>query len=74
MNQDSGRAGGDFIASSDEKRVIEIVAQSVQGLWEVVNNLTRPPTVLGKYLLTRGVAGFISPFGILASAAMIVRQ
>ncbi|SEM13570.1 hypothetical protein SAMN04489760_1053 [Syntrophus gentianae] len=32
---------GDSIALDDEPQVIEIIQQSVQGLWEVVNNLTR---------------------------------
>ena len=37
----SGKAVGDSIILRDERQAIEIVAQSVQGLWEVVNNLTR---------------------------------
>jgi len=37
----SDKAAGDSIALGDEKQVIEVLAQSVQGLWEVVNNLTR---------------------------------
>lgn len=34
-------ASGDSIALSDERQVIELLEQSVQGLWEIVNNLTR---------------------------------
>ncbi|MCG3205523.1 MAG: hypothetical protein KCHDKBKB_02245 [Elusimicrobia bacterium] len=32
---------GDFITLDNEKQVIDVLGQSVQGLWEVVNNLTR---------------------------------
>jgi uncharacterized protein (TIGR00730 family) len=35
------KPGGDSIVLSNEKQAIEVLAQSVQGLWEVVNNLTR---------------------------------
>lgn len=32
---------GDSIALDDQQQVIEVLKQSIQGLWEVVNNLTR---------------------------------
>jgi hypothetical protein len=31
----------DVVSLGDEQRAVEILAQSVLGLWEVVNNLTR---------------------------------
>ena len=31
----------DSITLGDERQALEILAQSIQGLWEVVNNLTR---------------------------------
>jgi uncharacterized protein (TIGR00730 family) len=37
----SASRSGDLVTLSDEKRAVEILAQSVLGLWEVVNNLTR---------------------------------
>jgi uncharacterized protein (TIGR00730 family) len=37
----SGKPAGDSISLRDEKQAVEVLAQSVQGLWEVVNNLTR---------------------------------
>jgi len=32
---------GDSITLDDQRQVIEVLGQSVRGLWEVVNNLTR---------------------------------
>ena len=32
---------GEAISLDDQTQVIQILGQSVQGLWEVVNNLTR---------------------------------
>jgi predicted Rossmann-fold nucleotide-binding protein len=37
----SGKAAEDTITLGNEIQVLEVLAQSVQGLWEVVNNLTR---------------------------------
>src|SRR5215469_9151779 len=37
----SGKPAGDSISLRNETQVAEVLAQSVQGLWEVVNNLTR---------------------------------
>jgi uncharacterized protein (TIGR00730 family) len=37
----SEKAAGDSIILGNEREAIEVLAQSVQGLWEVVNNLTR---------------------------------
>src|SRR5215469_14874448 len=37
----SAKALGDSITLSNERQAIELVAESVQGLWDVVNNLTR---------------------------------
>jgi uncharacterized protein (TIGR00730 family) len=35
------KTSGDSIQLNDQQRVIETLGQSIQGLWEVVNNLTR---------------------------------
>ena len=37
----SDKPAGDSITLGNEKQAIEVLAQSIQGLWEVVNNLTR---------------------------------
>jgi hypothetical protein len=37
----SSLEAGDSISLSDEVQVIAVLRESVQGLWEVVNNLTR---------------------------------
>src|SRR5215469_17345543 len=37
----SDKPAGDSITLGNETQVAEVLAQSVQGLWEVVNNLTR---------------------------------
>jgi hypothetical protein len=43
----------DVVSLGDERRAIEPVAQSVLGLWEVVNNLTRlRPTRRERYRVT----------------------
>src|SRR5262249_14792916 len=39
--EDQLQAAGDSISLRNEKQAIEVLAQSIQGLWEVVNNLTR---------------------------------
>jgi uncharacterized protein (TIGR00730 family) len=36
-----GRPAGDAIGLANERQVLEVLSESVQGLWEVVNNLTR---------------------------------
>ncbi len=41
MQDQSDKAAGDSIVLRNERQAIEVLAQSVQGLWEVVNNLTR---------------------------------
>jgi hypothetical protein len=42
MSEDrDGGAAGDSISLADESQVIAVLRESVQGLWEVVNNLTR---------------------------------
>ena len=42
MKEDiSGQPAADSIVLSDEAQVLEILRQSVFGLWDVVNNLTR---------------------------------
>jgi uncharacterized protein (TIGR00730 family) len=42
MNQsDNIPQSGDSVILDDQRQVVEVLAQSVQGLWEVVNNLTR---------------------------------
>ncbi len=44
---------GDSISLDDEKQVIEVLRESVQGLWEVVNNLTRlKPTKRPEFRVT----------------------
>lgn len=46
-------AATDTISLGDEPRVVELVAESVQNLWEVVNNLTRlRPTRRDRYRVT----------------------
>jgi uncharacterized protein (TIGR00730 family) len=43
----------DFISLGDEAQVLDVVAASVLGLWEVVNNLTRlRPTARPRYRVT----------------------
>ena len=42
MNEDQFVSeAGDSISLGDEARVVAVLRESVQGLWEVVNNLTR---------------------------------
>lgn len=42
MNEDRAvSAAGDSISLGDESQVVAVLRESVQGLWEVVNNLTR---------------------------------
>jgi hypothetical protein len=36
-----GKQAGDSISLGDESQAVEVLRESVQGLWEVVNNLTR---------------------------------
>ncbi len=44
---------GDLVSLGDEKRTTEILAQSILGLWEVVNNLTRlHPTTREEFRVT----------------------
>jgi uncharacterized protein (TIGR00730 family) len=52
----------DLVRLSDEKRTIEILAQSVLGLWEVVNNLTRlRPTKREEFRVTIFGSARIAP-------------
>jgi uncharacterized protein (TIGR00730 family) len=42
MSEDqSGKQAGDSISLGDESQSLEVLRESLQGLWEVVNNLTR---------------------------------
>lgn len=44
---------GDSVILDDQMQVVEVLAQSVQGLWEVVNNLTRiRPTKRAEFRVT----------------------
>jgi uncharacterized protein (TIGR00730 family) len=53
IEEQSGKAAGDSVTLSNERQVIEVLAQSVQGLWEVVNNLTRlRPTKRAEFRVT----------------------
>jgi hypothetical protein len=40
VDDQSNKAAGDSILLSREREVLDVLAESVQGLWEVVNNLT----------------------------------
>ncbi len=51
--EEASKTAGDTITLSDERRAIEVLVQSVQGLWEVVNNLTRlRPTKRAEFRVT----------------------
>jgi uncharacterized protein (TIGR00730 family) len=54
MNDDAGRVpGAQSVSLADEERVRQVVAESVLGLWDVVNNLTRlRPTRRDRYRVT----------------------
>lgn len=57
QRRDGSSAGipdsGDAITLDDQRQVIQILGQSVQGLWEVVNNLTRlRPTKRAEFRVT----------------------
>jgi uncharacterized protein (TIGR00730 family) len=41
LSEDQIVERGDFVTLGDDGQVVEVLQQSVQGLWEVVNNLTR---------------------------------
>ena len=41
VDESDNRPEGDFVNLNNEPQVVELLVQSVQGLWEVVNNLTR---------------------------------
>src|SRR5512134_2886356 len=45
-----GSKTGNFVSLGDEKKVADVLAQSVLSLWDAVNNLTRlRPTVRERY-------------------------
>jgi uncharacterized protein (TIGR00730 family) len=53
MSEAKTEGAADLVNLSDEKRAVEILAQSVLGLWEVVNNLTRlRPTTRDEFRVT----------------------
>ena len=54
MSEDERTAqSGDSITLSDESQVVEVLRESVQGLWQVVNNLTRlRPTNRSEFRVT----------------------
>ncbi|MGO9604327.1 MAG: LOG family protein [Candidatus Binataceae bacterium] len=54
MDEDPARKGtSDTVVLSDEKHVVEMLHQSIMGLWEVVNNLTRlRPTQRSEFRVT----------------------
>jgi hypothetical protein len=62
---------GDSISLGNEEQAVEVLLQSVQGLWEVVNNLTRlHPTKKEEFRVTarlgfRLITGFMLRFEIL---------
>jgi uncharacterized protein (TIGR00730 family) len=62
MSEAKNEGVADLVNLSDEKRAVEIVAQSVLGLWEVVNNLTRlRPTKREEFRVTIFGSARITP-------------
>jgi uncharacterized protein (TIGR00730 family) len=52
-SEESSNNVGDAITLSEEPRAVEVLVQSIQGLWEVVNNLTRlRPTKRAEFRVT----------------------
>ena len=48
-----GASSGGLVSLNDEKKVVEVVSESILTLWEAVNNLTRlRPTARERYRVT----------------------
>ncbi|MBX7103296.1 MAG: LOG family protein [Gemmataceae bacterium] len=41
MTSDDATSGADTVSIGDERAAVDVISQSILGLWEVVNNLTR---------------------------------